>query len=410
MSFMKWGLGRKKDSLRALEVDRRIVRFHRMVEQHRDLLDLFSDLKDKQSGEYILDRQYIEAQLDSAFEGGRRILYDMHVISGSKADTGYEELDRVRSRSEEILREHQAAKKGPAEWETEQEDDWEILALRKICDHLTGFQGHSVEIPDRIRAETPRPSTLVEWVGWAHVVAAQWMADRLPSLAVDPVRRQGGILGNRFFLDVFPLGGMHRNRENLARCLEQGSAVHEDALDLLPLCYFMEGLAPLREASSAAQAPAPHPDRSGSAEPTEGLHLHAGGGFLMLQLPPSLPLRLLLCSLSMHESENLFYLFGTASSSFSNAVSCRMESEREPFPCYVSNTLSGTWMYWASGFSWAQGEEQLRVLGHLLSDCLYPSRGEDTPEDVPACMWKGLQIWLADATQQASLFSDRSGV
>ena len=357
MGLLKRSLGRKSGAPQSLEADRRITRFHRLVEQHRELLDLFSDLKDKQSGEYILDRQYIEAQLDRAYEGGRRILYDMHVISHSDGEAGYEALDRVRAHSEEIMRQQRNTGSGQDEPEAGEDHDWEIRALREIYDQLTGIggkQGAALSMPE----ETVSWS-LAEWLGWAHAEAAQKLADRLPSLATDPVTPQGTAWRTGFCFNLFPLGGMRRRQEEVAMCLERGPSEQEVAVDLLPLCYFLEGLAPLRKDPAAAAPAGASPGQDAPADVAECLHLHVGEGFLLLQLPPWLPLRLFLCSLSVQEAHNLFYLFGSTSSSMSAPVSCRLESAMEPFPSYFSNTRSGAWINWASGFTWAQGEERL---------------------------------------------------
>ncbi len=101
--WRRWGSSQRR-SPSPIAIERKIIRFRRLVEQHGEILDLFADLKDKQSGEYILDRQYIEARLDRAYEGVRRILYDMQVLSDANRAEVYDQLDRLRSVSEKILR------------------------------------------------------------------------------------------------------------------------------------------------------------------------------------------------------------------------------------------------------------------------------------------------------------------
>ncbi len=367
MGFLKRVVARRHASPETLEADRRIVRFQRVVEQHQELLDLFSDLKDKGTGEYILDRQYIEAQLDRAYEGGRRILYDTNVLAGPDGEEGYEELDRIRSVSEQTFRNRVRNEYVRLGEEGKDDLDWEIQALREIYTQLTRDGEYEGE-PSGVDAPGPvsLPS-LAERAGWAHVAAARWMAEHLSSRSDVSASVLCGPSSTSLRLDLFPLGGMRWSPELLAGCLEKESSELNLTVEMLPLRYFLEGLARCPRSPEDETAFSVTTGEKATPGPVPGLRLYVGEGFLFLVLPPTLPIRLFWSSLSVNDAENLFYLFGTGSPACSGPGSARKASARETYPSYFTHTTSGSWIHWVSGFSWVQGEERLRELGHLLA-------------------------------------------
>jgi hypothetical protein len=406
VGFLNRGGTSKRRPSGPLETERRISRFQRLVEKHGELLDLFSDLEDKQTGEYILDRQYIEAQLDRAYEGGRRILYDMHVITGSDGGKGYEELDQIRGVSESILRERRLGGRTQGGLENREEIDWEILALREIHRLLTGG-GRAGGFARG--AGSGSPDTLSDWLEWAHAGAARWMSDRLCPLSTAPAvvlcdpGRQGGRIG------VFPLGGLGRQREVLARCTERDPSLPDESVDLLPLRYFLEGL---RGSYGSVVAKSGHGVRAGRKAADrffDSPHLYVGEGWVWVRFPPSWSLRLLWCSLSVEESENLFYLFGAPLGSGEGTDLLWTGADRTLFRSYVSYLSDGSWICWASGFSWARGEERLRVLGHLFSEYLWGFGRDDAGQGGKRLVQQVLRTCLPDGWRGGSDSASREG-
>ena len=379
-----------------IAVDRKVVRFRRLVEQHGELLDLFADLKEKQSGDFILDRQYIEAGLDRVYEGVRRILYDMHVILGSGSAEGYEQLDTLRSVSEKILREaHRDAdpEDGTAQ---EEETDWETLALHALLQDLTRLPAYGPSPGSEADKSLAAPESLTEWAGWAHLRAAQWMTDHLPRLSTVPPLYLLDEETEPFCFQVVVLGGVGVKEAEAALrdCLAPEPSGQTESFPLSPLRYFLEGL---RHPSNGAGARHLRVERSrkkkggqAAAQP----QLFAGDDFLLFRFPPSLSVRLLWCSLSVQQSENLLYLYGKPPPALPGRPALEpLTAEREPFPVYRC-AISGRWMYWASRFSWAQGEERIRMLGHTIAGAR-SARGDGAAhEEVSQYLQEGLTAFL----------------
>jgi hypothetical protein len=64
------------------------TRFRHLLRQYGQMIRLGEDAAEKQVGEYILDKQYIVALSDKAFETAEGILYDLNVLT----DQGFAEL------------------------------------------------------------------------------------------------------------------------------------------------------------------------------------------------------------------------------------------------------------------------------------------------------------------------------
>ena len=239
--------------------------------------------------------------------------------------------------------------------------------------------------------------------------AAEWMTDNLHSVSTSPAADLCDEASAGLSLQAFVLGGGAGAEKKVKQCLAGELSGRVEDLPLLPLSYFFEGLLPAREGTGERQRPLAErkkPNvRGGSAIP---LHLYAGDGFLLLRFPSSLSVRLFGCSLSAEKRENLLYLYGRSlPSRFDGLPYGPFCSETEPFPAHGCE-IAGRWMYWATRFSWAQGEERLRMLGHLLSPCV-PLSGESpaTPENVLRCLQEGILRFLKEVVfmDRASTFS-----
>jgi hypothetical protein len=317
------------------------------VEQHGEVLDLFADLKEKQSGDYILDGHYIEAGLDRVYEGVRRILYDMRVISDSDSGEGYDQLDRLRSVSERILREAYQGGDRQEGSSGEEELDWETLALQMLFQDLTRVPAYGPRAVTGKETGLAAPESLTEWAGWAHLRAAQWITDNLPRVSPAPSMKVFDEGTEAFCVQVFVLGGVREAEVAIRQCLAQEPAVHTGATSLLPLRYFLEGLCSPSHGTEARQLCLEDTGKKGAGEPAAQLQIYAGEDFLLLR----------------------------------------------PFPAHRCG-ISGRWMYWASRFSWAQGEERVRMLGHSLAESTTVCGNGTTEEDVSRCLQAGITNFL----------------
>ena len=394
MGIWKRRLALKKGSSPPLALDRKITRFQRLVENHAEILDLLSDLKDKQSGEYILDRQYVEAQLDRAYEGVRRILYDMHVICDSASGEGFSELDSLRCVSEEILKDPWKEGHEQSEFNGEGDPDWEFVALQAIYKDLTRMQASGAASEASGGTGQMVPQSLAEWAGWAHTRAAQWIAGNLPSNSTKASATLCDPETKFFCIQVYALGSIREAEEALRQYLKKETTGHPPINSLEPLCYLLEGLH-RSPATKSRELRLADPGKEPPSGYAVRVQLYTGEGFLMLRLPSFLPLRLFWCSLSVADTENLFYLFGTSSLFYQNGTSSNPAcSEKVPYSVYRSSIRSGTWMYWAAQFNWAQGEERIRVLGHSLEEFLRLSASGATQERMSECMEQSLSTYL----------------
>ncbi len=379
-----------------IAVDRKVVRFRRLVEQHGEVLDLFADLKEKQSGDYILDRGFIEAGLDRVYEGVRRILYDMHVILGSGSAEGYEQLDRLRSISEKIVRETRRDA-GPGDGTAQEEEpDWETLALQALLQDLTRLPAYGPSAGAKADKSLAPPESLTEWAGWAHLKAAHWMTDHLPRL---PTASPLYLLDEEtepFCFQVVVLGGVGPKEAEAALrgCLAPEPSGPTASSPLSPLRYFLEGLRHSSNGAGGRHLRVERDRKRKGGQPSAQIQLFAGDDFLLFRFPSPLSVRLLWCSLSVQQSENLIYLYGKPLPALPGRLALEpLASDREPFPIYRC-AISGRWAYWASRFSWAQGEERIRMLGHTIAGARPIRRNGAAHKEVSQYLQEGLTAFL----------------
>jgi hypothetical protein len=97
-------LQKKRGGPSAQQVRLRLARFRHLLRLYGQLVALCSDAADKQSGQYILDKAYILALIDRAFEIARRMVYDHGALTGQPS-TGLDGLvDAIGARKAELFR------------------------------------------------------------------------------------------------------------------------------------------------------------------------------------------------------------------------------------------------------------------------------------------------------------------
>jgi pyruvate,water dikinase len=72
------------------------ARFRSILDNNTKLLQLFADLAEKQSGEYVFDRNYIETSVHQAFDLVDKIVTDLNSLTDQKYTSLYAVVDRLR--------------------------------------------------------------------------------------------------------------------------------------------------------------------------------------------------------------------------------------------------------------------------------------------------------------------------
>jgi hypothetical protein len=80
-----------------------IVRFRRLLENARRLMDLAHDGREKAGGDYIFDRQYVVALVEEAVDQAGQLVFNAHVLSPEGSDVLYRLYDDCRRLAQELL-------------------------------------------------------------------------------------------------------------------------------------------------------------------------------------------------------------------------------------------------------------------------------------------------------------------
>lgn len=352
-------LGRKPPLLR---MERKLIRFERVAERLADLLEWFADLEEKQTGKYILDRQYIEARIDGTYDLARQILYDANVICESAPEEAYEALDRLHGISSRMVRELEHEAHSSLSARTAENPEWEWLALERIRQQLgaAGPEGGPQW------ASAPSRGSLLEVAAEAHDRAAIWIWREL-FLPEDPPR--------------FEIFSPDRDSFRLLVFLTQNAegTVQETDLDGtwlsptrgLPLFWTRQLLEGILEGVETEKvrtlriepenAASRNPDRPGD------IRLCLSEPMILVRFPPVVPVRLLLSSLAPLDRDNLFYLLSAPLQAQMGSFPRSPAYQRKPssFTCFFQSHAS--WTCCVRGLSPLQMGERIRLLGRRLS-------------------------------------------
>jgi hypothetical protein len=80
-----------------------IVRFRRLLENARGLMDLARDGAEKSGGDYIFDRQYVLALVEEAVEQAGQLVFNAHVLAPEGSDALYAVYDDIRRGAQALL-------------------------------------------------------------------------------------------------------------------------------------------------------------------------------------------------------------------------------------------------------------------------------------------------------------------
>ena len=79
------------------------LRFRRVTENLRGLVELCDDATRKLGGQWVLDRRYVASFGQRALELGREIVFDSGVVAGGLSAQLYADLDSVRAGLDGLL-------------------------------------------------------------------------------------------------------------------------------------------------------------------------------------------------------------------------------------------------------------------------------------------------------------------
>jgi len=80
-----------------------IVRFRRLLENARRLMDLARDGAEKSGGDYIFDRQYVVALVEEAVDQAGQLVFNAHVLAPEGSDALYAAYDDCRWLAQALL-------------------------------------------------------------------------------------------------------------------------------------------------------------------------------------------------------------------------------------------------------------------------------------------------------------------
>ncbi len=77
--------------------------FQELLSKNNSVLELMADMEEKRSGEFLLDRHYIEYNIIAISDVVRKIIDNLNLISKDKYPSLYERLDKINSEIEKFL-------------------------------------------------------------------------------------------------------------------------------------------------------------------------------------------------------------------------------------------------------------------------------------------------------------------
>jgi hypothetical protein len=101
------------------------TRFRHLLRQYGQMIRLCEDAAEKQGGEYILDKQYIVALSDRAFETTEGILYDLNVLTDQAFTERYPFIEALHERTMALIASGPALH--PSTPEETEESEYQLL-------------------------------------------------------------------------------------------------------------------------------------------------------------------------------------------------------------------------------------------------------------------------------------------
>jgi pyruvate,water dikinase len=132
------------------------ARFRNILDNNTKMLQLFADLADKQSGEYVFDRSYIESSVHEAFDLVGRTVTDLNSLADQKYTSLYGVIDRLK---DEV--------NGDVAGQPVVTEAAFCIPFDRIDESLVNFVGgksaHLGELHARLRVRIPDGFTITTW-------------------------------------------------------------------------------------------------------------------------------------------------------------------------------------------------------------------------------------------------------
>jgi pyruvate,water dikinase len=158
----RFGLGTKEDTILALKL--RLTRWRHLLKTEESCLNTLADMREKLSGEYVLDRQYIRDRLSQIFQKAYQVAYDMGILCDLPGSPMYAWLDKIKERIMAYSRNWPLIREGPWVVPLSGED-----FLRP--DQIGEMAAHLLEIT-RLGAVDIPPGFIITIQGFSHLLNA----------------------------------------------------------------------------------------------------------------------------------------------------------------------------------------------------------------------------------------------
>jgi len=139
----------KEEKERSREIFLKKYRFFQeLLSKNNSVLELMADMEEKRSGEFLLDRHYIEYNIIAISDGVRKIIDNLNLISKDKYPSLYERLDKINSEIEKFLTRRREI---PVSSYTTPFDE----ITGEMTDRLGNKNANLGEVRNRLRISTP---------------------------------------------------------------------------------------------------------------------------------------------------------------------------------------------------------------------------------------------------------------
>ena len=112
------------------------IRFRKLLENAKALLDLFKDGHEKILGEYILDRHYVTSLIDNVLENLGLMIYDACVLAPESGKKIYTQYDQHKIKAGKLFRDSEDPEKKNSDESTSIAPEYKLLS--KVLDWLDG--------------------------------------------------------------------------------------------------------------------------------------------------------------------------------------------------------------------------------------------------------------------------------
>ncbi len=186
------------------------IRFRRLAEDLRALVELCDQAGDKLAGQWVIDRRYVATFVQQAVELGREIVFDSDVLAGSRPTSLYLALDRLRAElSAQLSRRAAGAPRTPPVVPLRAAEELETLAVGEPARRLLELGSQlGVAVPEGFVVTGSALVSFLEKSGQAEAVR-DWHSSRRSGCAPEDA---GGELRRRLLQAALP--------EETARAIE----------------------------------------------------------------------------------------------------------------------------------------------------------------------------------------------